>query len=114
MTSAARLRAELCLEGLSVGVAFGETNFAYAPETIRRIEDRRITPRRPWRWTDDTAMALSIVDTHAAHGRIDADDLARRFAARHAAQPVRGYGAGPHRILDQTHDGMPREGPARG
>lgn len=106
-------RATLALEGLSVGDAFGETNLARLPETIRRIEDRRITTRRPWRWTDDTAMAISIVDTLAAHDRVDPDDLARRFAAAHAAEPVRGYGAGAHRILEAIHGGTPWEVAAR-
>jgi len=100
-------RARLSLEGLSIGDAFGETNLARLPETFDRIAKRLITTRRPWRWTDDTAMALSIVEVLAAHGAIEEDDLARRFATRHAAEPVRGYGAGAHRILDAIHAGIP-------
>ena len=100
-------RAELSLEGLSVGDAFGETNLAQIPSVVDRVGKRLITTRRPWRWTDDTAMALSIVDALAAAGTIEPGDLARRFARRHAEEPGRGYGAGAHAILDQIHAGVP-------
>jgi ADP-ribosylglycohydrolase len=100
-------RAELSLEGLSVGDAFGETNLARVPQTLDRVARRQLTTRRPWRWTDDTAMALSIVETLAARGTIDEADLARRFATRHAEDPARGYGAGAHRILDAIAEGVP-------
>jgi ADP-ribosylglycohydrolase len=100
-------RAELSLAGLSVGDAFGESNIAMIPETRGRIERRELAPRRPWPWTDDTAMALSVVEVLAARGEIDEDDLALRFARRHAEEPVRGYGPGAHRILDAIHEGLP-------
>jgi ADP-ribosylglycohydrolase len=51
-------------------------------------------------------MALAIHDVLQQHGRIDQDALARRFAARHAAQPWRGYGAGAHRLLAQISGGI--------
>src|SRR5689334_8702472 len=96
--SSPRARAALAPEGPSIGDAFGEPNLARVPEIAERVAKRLITTRRPWKWTDDTAMALSIVDTLVAQGAIDEDDLARRFAARYAADPMRGYGAGAHRI----------------
>ncbi|HVV82931.1 MAG TPA: ADP-ribosylglycohydrolase family protein, partial [Kofleriaceae bacterium] len=92
-------RARLSLEGLSVGDAFGETNIAATPAVRLRIEQRLLDARRPWRWTDDTAMAIAIVETLDAHGEVDEDALAAAFAARYALEPVRGYGAGAHRIL---------------
>src|SRR5688500_13163962 len=106
-------RAELALDGLSVGDAFGETNLARIPAIAERVARRLITTRRPWKWTDDTAMALSIVDTLVANGTIDEDDLARRFAARYAAEPMRGYGAGAHRILERIGAGEPWRGVAQ-
>ena len=100
-------RALQSLEGLSVGDAFGETNLARTPKTRLRIEQRQLTSHRPWRWTDDTAMALSIVEALAAHGAIEELDLAARFAARYIEEPLRGYGPGAHRILMQIHLGVP-------
>ena len=49
------------LEGLSVGDALGERFFGPALEVLKRI-DARLLPPGPWSWTDDTQMALSIVD----------------------------------------------------
>jgi ADP-ribosylglycohydrolase len=99
-------RAALALDGLSVGDALGETCFrTHNWEAIQ--EDPRATTKGPWPWTDDTAMALSIYDVLNEHGGIDQDELARRFAARHKAQPWRGYGAGAHRLLEQVSSGFP-------
>ncbi len=106
-TEAARTRALLSLEGLSVGDAFGETNLARTPKNMLRIHQRLLSSRRPWLWTDDTAMALSIVDTLVAHGEVDEDALAARFAARYLAEPLRGYGSGAHAILTAVGGGAP-------
>jgi ADP-ribosylglycohydrolase len=54
----------LALEGLSVGDAFGECFFSAPGEYLRKRE----LPSPPWVWTDDTHMALSIVETLQAHG----------------------------------------------
>lgn len=97
-------RARVALDGLSVGDALGETCFRNENyEAV--IEDPRATARGPWPWTDDTAMALSIFEVLEAHGRIDQDMLARRFAARFQAQPWRGYGAGAFRLLGNVAGG---------
>jgi ADP-ribosylglycohydrolase len=99
-------RVALALDGLSVGDALGETCFrTHNWEAIQ--EDPRATTKGPWPWTDDTAMALSIYDVLNEHGGVDQDELARRFAARHKAQPWRGYGAGAHRLLEQVSAGFP-------
>ncbi|HEX4419364.1 MAG TPA: ADP-ribosylglycohydrolase family protein [Kofleriaceae bacterium] len=84
-------RARLALEGLSVGDAFGE-RFFVAPETVEGLIDARAVPREPWHYTDDTEMALSIVEVLEQHGRIDQAALATAFARRYRAQPDRGYG----------------------
>jgi ADP-ribosylglycohydrolase len=44
-------------------------------------------------------MAISIVEELGCSGEVDQDGLAKRFAARHAAEPHRGYGGMAHRIL---------------
>jgi len=54
-------RAHDALEGLSVGDAFGERFFVKDEVLLERIRARTLPPP-PWRWTDDTQMALSIVD----------------------------------------------------
>jgi len=88
-------RARLSLEGLSIGDAFGETFFAH-PDGPR--------PAGPWRWTDDTEMAFSIVEElGAGAGAIDQDRLVDRFARR--MSPDRGYGAGAYQILRRVRDG---------
>ncbi|MEO0606376.1 MAG: ADP-ribosylglycohydrolase family protein, partial [Myxococcota bacterium] len=88
-------RARCTLDGLSVGDAFGERAF-----TAVEFVARRTLPEGMWRWTDDTAMAVSIVETLEAHGTIDQDDLAQRFAARFAREPNRGYGGGAVELLE--------------
>ncbi len=96
--------ARLALDGLSVGDAFGE-RFFVSPQTVDSLIEARAIPASPWRWTDDTAMALSIVEVLGLHGGIDRDALAQAFARRYWAEPARGYGAGAHRILQAIGEG---------
>ncbi|HEY2367130.1 MAG TPA: ADP-ribosylglycohydrolase family protein [Polyangiaceae bacterium] len=95
-------RARLSLEGLSVGDAFGE-RFMGPPHRIVSFIARRAEPGGVWRWTDDTAMAVSIVDELEERGAIDQDALAQRFAENF--EPGRGYGAGAYKILSAIEDG---------
>jgi ADP-ribosylglycohydrolase len=99
-------RARLALEGLSVGDSFGERFFT-SPATVEGLIEQRAMPAAPWRWTDDTAMALGIFEVLELHGEIDRDALATVFARRYSAEPDRGYGGGAHRILQSLHEGMP-------
>ena len=98
----------MAIEGLSIGDAFGERFFTHFtalahlwaqgktdPALIRQID---LGPP-PWHWTDDTAMAISIVATLQGYGVIDEYDLARHFALAHADEPRRGYGPGMHTLL---------------
>ena len=103
-------RALLALDGLSVGDAFGEQFFR--SDAVGGIQRRELPPGR-WRWTDDTAMALGIVEILARHGRIVQDDLAAVFARDHARDRGRGYGATAHDILDEIHGGIPWRGASR-
>jgi ADP-ribosylglycohydrolase len=99
MTQEDRLsRALISLEGLAIGDAFGQM-FSTAPRSARgRVRENRLPPR-PWWRTDDTEMALAIVEVLNRFGRVDQDALARRFAERFAEEPDRGYGAMARIIL---------------
>ncbi len=54
-------------------------------------------------WTDDTQMALSLVEVLHRHGAIDQDALAVAFARRY--EPWRGYGSGMRLLLDALREG---------
>jgi ADP-ribosylglycohydrolase len=96
-------RARQSLDGLSVGDAFGERMFSilWLPEHPASL------PPGPWKWTDDTHMALSIVEVLETFGRIDQDALASAFARRFVEEPKRGYGGGAIRLLMDLHAGTP-------
>jgi ADP-ribosylglycohydrolase len=85
------------LDGLSVGDAFGELFFGRNPFEITFDQ----LPLTPWRWTDDTHMALSIVEILQLHQRIDQDELAKAFARRYIHDPRRGYAGGAHKLLGE-------------
>ena len=104
---AALARARQSLVGLAVGDAFGETMFGEPSESARRAAKRLISTRRPWRWTDDTAMALSIVEVLERFDGIDPDALAEAFARRWSEDPNRGYGQGAFNLLTRVSYGAP-------
>jgi ADP-ribosylglycohydrolase len=99
----ARERAFLSLEGLSVGDAFGQRFFVPTEEAVARIT-RRELPETPWPYTDDTEMALSVVEVLHERGTIDQDHLASRFAAR--MQFGRGYSPATYTMLGGVKDGL--------
>jgi ribonuclease HIII len=84
------------LEGLSVGDAFGELFFRHSPYETTTND----LPQTIWPWTDDTHMALSIVEILKTHQHIDQDELAKAFARRYKKEPDRGYAGGAHRLLN--------------
>lgn len=94
-------KAKQSLEGLSVGDAFGELFFRVSPYATTSSK----LPSGTWPWTDDTHMALSIVETLEKHGYIDQDFLAQAFARRFAQEPHRGYAGGAVRLLNQILNG---------
>ena len=57
------------------------------------------------RWTDDTRMSLDLAESLLAEGRLDQDDLARRFANSYRWH--RGYGPGAARMLRRVRRGTP-------
>lgn len=84
------------LVGLSVGDAFGEQYFR--PDAEDLIARQQLLPGR-WAWTDDTAMAISILEVLFSEEQIIQDELAQHFARRFVAEPRRGYGAGARKLL---------------
>jgi ADP-ribosylglycohydrolase len=112
ITDHERLRlAKRSLDGLSIGDAFGERFFA-APAIVERMIEDRALPEPPWRFTDDTVMALSIIDTLEDLGTIDCDRLADYFGVRYRLDPGRGYGGTAHGILNKIASGTDWEGAA--
>ncbi len=97
-----RERALFSLAGLSVGDALGEQFFGPPRVVVPQIENRLLPPA-PWPYTDDTEMALSIVQTLVACGQIETDALAENFALRY--DPRRGYGTGAHGLLQSFRQG---------
>ena len=92
----------LSLEGLALGDAFGEQFFKSRNRPL--IQNRQI-PEGIWPWTDDTAMAISIVEMLEEDGGINPDKLAQKFAYRFSKEPHRGYGRGAARLLRAIADG---------
>lgn len=93
--TAALQRARLSLKGMALGDAFGQLHM----DLHKRLSPSSELPPGPWRWTDDTHMGLSVVETLSTHGRIDQDALAGAFARRFGQDPNRGYGQGAAQIL---------------
>lgn len=122
-------RALQSLEGLSVGDAFGE-RFFLNDEIIQTSQElgllqgppydllneeavshliatRRVPKAKKWLYTDDTRMALSVVEILREHGHIEQDALADSFSRYFMEQPARGYGASMHRLLPEISWGIP-------
>ncbi|SFI92833.1 ADP-ribosylglycohydrolase family protein [Planctomicrobium piriforme] len=96
-------RARLALEGLSVGDAFGQQFFF--PWIVERA-DENCLPAPRWNYTDDTEMAIGIIQVLEEAGEIDQARLAKRFAERYLAEPDRGYGAGAIDLLKRMAEGI--------
>lgn len=90
------------LLGLALGDAHGAP-FEGGP--LERWLWRRIgrTPQGLRRWTDDTQMALDLAGCLVAHGAVDQDDLAARFARSYRWD--RGYGPGAAKLLKRIASG---------
>ena len=116
------------LEGTSVGDAFGQGFFMSWDLAVKLMEsgkfegppydfedegavailiDNRDTSflQTPWKWTDDTAMAIEIVANLREFGRIEPDALARGFSRRYTREPGRVYGAAMHELLPKLESG---------
>jgi ADP-ribosylglycohydrolase len=97
------VRARESLEGLSVGDAIGESlSYQY----YRCRENCDFSAFRPGtvRYTDDTEMALAIVETLQRLGGIDEDVVAWAFSTRYRHDPDRGYGKMARRVLEEIQN----------
>lgn len=100
------------LDGLTVGDAFGERFFVPDELATEWIRQRKM-PEPPWAYTDDSEMAIAIVELLAERGHVDQSLLARAFVRRFVADPDRGYGAGAYRLLQHVRTGTPWEEASR-
>lgn len=91
-------RAIHSLQGLSCGDAFGERFFLH-PELAQSLIAQRALPSAPWRYTDDTAMAIAITENLEEFGEIHPERLAESFGKHFLADSHRGYGAAMHSLL---------------
>jgi len=62
-------------------------------------------PAGPWWHTDDTEMAISIVEVLRLLGSVHQDALARQFTWRYEREPDRGYGSGARQQLRMMAEG---------
>jgi poly(ADP-ribose) glycohydrolase ARH3 len=94
-----------CLLGLALGDALGAPFEGFPP--IGNPAD--IAGRLPvtLRYTDDTEMAMGLAESLAGRGRVDPEDMARRFVANF--DPSRGYGPGTVAVLGLIGKGTPWE-----
>ena len=96
-------RARDSLAGLSVADALGERFFGHPADVVPRIEAREL-PGGEWRWTDDTLMACSVVETLASGRPLDRALLFRSFVSHF--EEGRGYGAAARDLLGDARRGM--------
>ena len=98
-------RAVLSLHGLAIGDGIGEMMFSRPEKAFDMIMEGQL-PAGPWWHTDDTEMAISIVETLRLLGFVHQDTLARQFAWRFEKEPDRGYGSGARRQLRSILEGV--------
>lgn len=90
----------IALDGLSLGDAFGQLMSVRA-RSIRTVLETQGLPSPRWIHTDDTQMAMAVVEELAAHQAIASDSLAWRFVRRYQNDPGRGYGKGLRMQMEQ-------------
>jgi len=93
-------RALGALLGTAVGDSLGDQ--LHLPADHSSMVERRLPPA-PWRWTDDTAMACSVLHVLVRYGEIDADALAASFVAHYDVD--RGYGRGVDTMMREIGNG---------
>jgi ADP-ribosylglycohydrolase len=92
------------LEGLALGDAFGERWFPRfhggQHMAAAALRERR-TPQGPvpWRWTDDTALAVALFGVLRGAGAVHQTLLAEAFGVIYLDDQYRGYGYGMHQLL---------------
>src|SRR5258708_12962941 len=79
-------RAIHSLHGLSCGDAFGERFFLH-PEVAQSLIAQRAVPSPPWRYTDDTAMAVPLVESLEEFDEGREKRLAATFSRHYLSPP---------------------------
>jgi len=102
MSNSSLTRAILSLEGLSIGDAFGQQFFA---PHVAAEANRNNPPLAPWPYTDDTEMAIALVETLDECQSVNQEVLIQRLVERYRSEPSRGYGAGARRLMDDIAAG---------
>lgn len=99
--------AKRALDGVAIGDCFGQTFFMADEIARQRIKDRKLwnEENMPWRFTDDTVMAIGIYRVLEKYGKIEQDELAKVFAENYALDWHRGYGGMAHSILHSIGEG---------
>lgn len=100
----ARFRGALL--GVAVGDALGapfEGAGAIPRQALQRLEQEP----GPLRYTDDTHMTLGMAESLVERGGFDGAHMAAVFGRNFAAEPWRGYGAGPPHVFRLIERGMP-------
>ena len=100
-------RMELAMEtltGVAVGDALGEA-FSYEHCFVRERTDLSVFKDGSIRYTDDTAMAIGVVECLAMCRGIDEDAQAWIFGRNFRRDPERGYGKMARRLLEQISTG---------
>lgn len=92
------------LEGLSLGDAFSEV-LSHQHFHALDLESRTTLTPGALRYTDDTTMALGILECLSLVKTINQDALAWVFAKNFKSDPDRGYGKMTRQILTQLSDG---------
>jgi poly(ADP-ribose) glycohydrolase ARH3 len=93
--------------GALLGTAIGDALGAPV-EGIKQVPSsflEELDHRRNLTYTDDTAMTLGVGRSLVEKGGFDGDHMAHTLAAGFAAEPWRGYGAGPPIVFARLHQG---------
>lgn len=90
--------------GLALGDALGAS---YEGGIAERFLWKLIgkTTASKMRWTDDTQMSIDVIESLIAHGELNQDDLALRFATSYRWS--RGYGPAASKLLRKIRRGTP-------
>ncbi|MDU1892958.1 MAG: ADP-ribosylglycohydrolase family protein [Dysgonomonas sp.] len=97
--------AKRSLLGLSIGDAFGDSFFSDFDIINDCIDNRIIPPTTKWEYTDDTVMAIAVLNNLILNDSIDQDLLAQQFAENYKRDINRGYGGTAHKILREIGEG---------
>ena len=93
------------LLGVAVGDALGapfEGSFQIDDVALKRLAH---DPGRMW-YTDDTHMTLGVAESLVERRGFDGGHMAAVFARHFAAEPWRGYGAGPPQLFALLQQGI--------